>query len=119
MFKTSVSGRLTRDAELRYTPSGRPVANLSVAHNTRVRDDEGQWTDGDTAFFDLTIWGRLAEAAADLKRGEAILAELNGAAPRARAWIGKSGEAAAGIAYTASAIARTVLPPRRTDDDSV
>jgi primosomal replication protein N len=37
-------GNLTRDPELRHTPSGTPVCSLRLAVNTRRKDESGQWT---------------------------------------------------------------------------
>ena len=62
-------GNLTRDAELRYTPNGVPVANLSIAVNNRVKDEEV------VSYFDITVWNELAEQAAELKKGTPILVE--------------------------------------------
>ena len=53
-------GRLTRDAELKYTNSGQPVTNISIAINQRRKRDD-QWVD-EAHFFDAVIWGRTAEA---------------------------------------------------------
>ena len=54
-----VRGRVTRDAELRYTPSGTAVTDVTIASN-RVwsKDSEKQ---EETTFVDVTIWGRQAE----------------------------------------------------------
>ncbi len=53
-------GRLTRDAELRYTNSGSAVANISLAINSRRRRDD-QWVD-EAHFFDAVVWGKTAES---------------------------------------------------------
>jgi single-strand DNA-binding protein len=55
-----IQGNLTRDPELRYTPSGTAVANARIAHNDRVKKD-GVWTDT-PYYFDVTIWGNRGEA---------------------------------------------------------
>lgn len=55
-----IVGRLTRDAELRYTNSGSAVANISLAINTRRRRDD-QWVD-EAHFFDAVVWGKTAES---------------------------------------------------------
>jgi len=52
-------GRVTRDAELRYTASGSALCNFSVAVNRRVKKGD-QWTD-EASFFDLTLWEKQAE----------------------------------------------------------
>ena len=53
-------GRLTRDAELKYTNSGQAVSNISLAINQRRRRDD-QWVD-EAHFFDCVVWGKSAEA---------------------------------------------------------
>ena len=53
-------GRLTRDAEMRYTASGQAICNLSLAVNRRIKKDD-QWIE-EGNFFDLTLWGKSAEA---------------------------------------------------------
>jgi single-strand DNA-binding protein len=52
-------GRITRDAELRYTASGSALCNFSIAVNRRVKKGE-QWMD-EASFFDLTLWDKQAE----------------------------------------------------------
>jgi len=52
-------GRITRDAELRYTASGSALCNFSIAVNRRVKKGE-QWQD-EASFFDLTLWDKQAE----------------------------------------------------------
>ncbi len=52
-------GRLTRDAELKYTNSGMAVARLSLAVNRRKRSGD-QWTE-EANFFDITVFGKTAE----------------------------------------------------------
>jgi len=65
-------GNLTRDVELRYTPSGTSVTDISLAVNERVKSGE-QWVD-EVSFFDVTLWGRLAEVAAEyLGKGKPVL----------------------------------------------
>ena len=52
-------GRLTRDAELKYTNSGLPISKLGLAV-TRKRKKDGQWID-EANFFDILLWGKIAE----------------------------------------------------------
>ena len=52
-------GNLTRDPELRHTPSGTAVTMLRIAVNDRVKRGE-EWTDA-AYYFDVTVWGRTAE----------------------------------------------------------
>jgi len=53
-------GRLTRDAELKYTSSGFPVSSFSIAINRRRKNGE-QWED-EVHYFDVTLFGKTAES---------------------------------------------------------
>ena len=67
-----LTGNLTRDPELRSTPSGTPVCGLRVACNTRRKDASGEWDDKPN-YFDITIWGRQGENAAQyLEKGRPV-----------------------------------------------
>ena len=58
----AISGNLTREPEMRYTPSGKPVVSFTVAHNTRRFDKQtNEWVDGDTCFIDVSLWGKKGE----------------------------------------------------------
>ena len=56
----AVVGRLTRDAEMKYTSAGMAIASCAVAVNTSRKDAQGNWTD-EANFFDVTIFGKTAE----------------------------------------------------------
>lgn len=76
MSDTTVTlvGNMTRDIELRFTPSGQAVGEFGVAVNKRVKGADGQWEDGDPEFYDVTAWGTLAENAVDtLTKGARVL----------------------------------------------
>ncbi|MCL2294715.1 MAG: single-stranded DNA-binding protein [Spirochaetes bacterium] len=53
-------GRLTRDAELRFTSAGMPVAKFSIAVN-RSKKSGDQWEE-EVSYFDIVLWGKIAEA---------------------------------------------------------
>ncbi|MCF7945232.1 MAG: single-stranded DNA-binding protein [Spirochaetia bacterium] len=53
-------GRLTRDAELRYTNSGTAICSFSIAVNRRKRSGDS-W-ENEANFFDIILWGRQGEA---------------------------------------------------------
>jgi len=53
-------GRLTRNAELKYTASGAAVSKFSIAINQRRKKDD-QWVD-ESHFFDIVLWGKTAES---------------------------------------------------------
>ncbi len=50
-------GNLTRDPELRYTPSGTPVCEFGLATNRRYTTSQGEQRE-ETCFVDVTMWGR-------------------------------------------------------------
>ena len=65
-------GNLTRDPELRHTPSGTAVCNLRRAVNTRRKDETGQWVDKPN-YFDVTVWGNQGERCAQyLAKGRPV-----------------------------------------------
>ena len=65
-------GNLTKDPELRHTPSGTAVCKLRVAVNTRQKDQTGQWVDKPN-YFDVTVWGNQGESCAQyLAKGRPI-----------------------------------------------
>jgi single-strand DNA-binding protein len=67
-------GNLTRDPELRYTPSGTAVSEIGLAVNDRVKRND-QWVDEPT-FIDVTLWERTAEVANEyLSKGSPVLIE--------------------------------------------
>lgn len=67
-------GNLTRDVELRFTPQGTAVTDISMAVNERVKRND-QWVE-EANFFDITLWGRTAEVAGEyLSKGSSILIE--------------------------------------------
>jgi single-strand DNA-binding protein len=55
-----ISGRLTRDCEVRYTPSGTAVTDVIVASN-RIWSKESEKQE-EATFVDVTIWGKQAES---------------------------------------------------------
>lgn len=66
-------GNATGDAELRFTPSGAAVANLSMAVNPRDKQGE-QWVDGEPNFYRVAAWKDLAENVAEsVRRGDRII----------------------------------------------
>jgi single-strand DNA-binding protein len=75
--KLMIIGNLGRDPEMRYTPSGRPVTEFSVAVSHRGRDPQsGDWVDQGTDWYRVTIWGERGERAAEqLRKGMRVFVE--------------------------------------------
>jgi len=58
--RVTLVGRLTRDPELRQTPSGTSVCQLGVAVTSSYKDSSGQWVEKPN-FFDVVVWGTQGE----------------------------------------------------------
>lgn len=73
----TIVGNLTADPELRYTASGAPVANFTVASTPRTFDrNSGQWKDGETLFMRCSVWRDVAENIADsLTKGTRVIVQ--------------------------------------------
>lgn len=71
----TVIGNLTADPELRFTPSGDPVANFTVASTPRTFDRQTQeWRDGEALFMRCSAWRQMAENCAEgLRRGNRVV----------------------------------------------
>ncbi len=66
-------GNLTRDPELRHTPSGTAICKLRVAVNSRQKDPAtGEWGEKPN-YFDVTVWGNQGESCAQyLSKGRPV-----------------------------------------------
>jgi single-strand DNA-binding protein len=73
----TVVGNLTADPELRFTPSGAPVANFTVASTPRTLDRaSGEWKDGDALFLNCAVWRQPAENVAEsLTKGMRVIVQ--------------------------------------------
>lgn len=86
--KVQLIGRLTRDPEIRTTPSGQTVATVSIATNRTWMDKAGQKQEK-SEFHNIVIWGRLAEIAGQyLTKGQEAYFEGR---LETRAYTGKDG----------------------------
>jgi single-strand DNA-binding protein len=70
-----LTGNLTADPELHFTPSGAAVANFTVAATSRTFDKTtNQWRDGEALFMRCTLWRQPAENLAEsLRRGDRVV----------------------------------------------
>lgn len=73
----TVIGNLTSDPELRFTSSGAPVANFTVASTPRVMDRQsGQFRDGETLFMRCSVWREYAEHVSEsLTKGTRVVVQ--------------------------------------------
>ncbi len=73
--RVQLIGNLGKDPEVKYTPSGTPVAKLTIATNERFKDKSGEWQDR-TEWHNVVLWQRLAEIAGEyLKKGGKVYIE--------------------------------------------
>ena len=74
--KVILMGNLTRDPQVRYTPSGSAVAEIGLAVNRFWFDKQSNTRKEETTFVDVTLWGREAEVAGEyLAKGRPVLIE--------------------------------------------
>lgn len=73
--KVIIAGNLTRDPELRYTPSGLAIAKFGLAVNRRWKDQSGEQKE-ETTFVDVDAFGKQAELIGQyMKKGRPLLVE--------------------------------------------
>lgn len=74
--KVILMGNLTRDVEVRYTPSGSAVCDLGLAVNRTWFDKQANEKREEVTFVDVTLWGRQAEVAGEyLGKGCGVMIE--------------------------------------------
>jgi single-strand DNA-binding protein len=73
--KVMVLGNLTRDPDIKHTPKGTAVTQLSIAINRKYTTENGDQKE-EVTYVDIEAWGRLAEICAEhLSKGKSILVE--------------------------------------------
>ena len=86
--KAIITGNLTRDPELRNTPSGSSVCGFTVAVNRVFKDANGEQRE-DVSFIDCSAWGKLGEMISQYaKKGSGVL--VSGRLDQ-RSWEDKNG----------------------------
>lgn len=69
----TITGNLTADVELKFTPKGDAVASFTVAVSKRVKDGD-KWVDGPSSFYRCSIWRQYAENIAEsLTKGTRVI----------------------------------------------
>jgi single-strand DNA-binding protein len=73
----TIAGNLVDDPELRFTPSGQPVAKFRIASTPRYLDKaSGEWRDAGSLFLTCNVWRQLAENVAEsLQRGMRVIVQ--------------------------------------------
>jgi len=111
--KVMIIGNLGRDPEMRYTPSGRPVTEFSVAVNQSTKNQQtGEWVEA-TDWFRVTVWGDRAERTAEqFRKGNKVFVEGRF---RTREFEGKDGQKRISLDVTADNVIS--LDARVRDDE--
>ena len=73
MNSVQILGNLARDPEVRYTKTGRAVATFTVAATNTYVDSATNETKEQTAFINCVAWGKLGEAAGNLRKRQSLL----------------------------------------------
>ena len=88
MNRVQLEGFTGADAELKYLPSGQPVANLSVATSERYKDAKGNDQEK-TEWHRIVVFGKAAERAGKIRKGQLVTLEGK---LQTRSWDGKDGK---------------------------
>jgi single-strand DNA-binding protein len=116
--KVLLTGRLTRDPELRYTPNGASVSSFSLASSRRYKAQDGEWKEI-VAFVNISAWGKLAVLANEyLKKGSAAMVEGR---LHSRSWQTEDGQKRSALEVTAERIQflDRVAKPEVTEEEFV
>lgn len=71
--EVSFVGNVGKDPELRFTPAGQAVCNLSVAVNSRKKVD-GAWVDGEASWYRVSLWEDAGQALAEVvSKGDRVV----------------------------------------------
>jgi len=106
--KITIVGNLGRDPEMRYTPSGQAVTNLSVATNYSYTNNNGERIK-ETTWFRVSVWGKQAESSNQyLRSGSKVLVEgrmnQDKATGGPRVWTKNDGSSGASYEITAQRV---------------
>lgn len=103
--RVEVIGNLTRDPELRFTPSQQAVTSFAVATNRRYKDQTGNWVDSPPEYHDIVVWGQVGERCSQvLHKGERVF--IAGRL-QTRSWEAPDGQKK----YKTEIVADTVIGP--------
>ncbi len=109
-----IIGRLGRDPEMRYTPSGRPITTFSVATSRKWNTSEGEKR-SETEWFNVVAWGSLAEICNQyLTKGQQVYIEGR---LQTRKWEDDNGNKRSNIEIVAKEMIMLGDRKKKTDSD--
>ncbi|MEA2652941.1 MAG: single-strand DNA-binding protein [Chloroflexota bacterium] len=111
--KVMIIGNLGRDPEMRYTPTGKPVTQFSVAVNQSTKNQQtGEWVE-ETDWFRVSVFGDRAERAAEqLRKGNRVFVEGRF---RTREFEGQDGQKRTSLDVTADNVISLERRPREDE----
>ena len=111
--KVMIIGNLGRDPEMRYTPTGKPVTQFSVAVNQSTKNQQtGEWIE-ETDWFRVSVFGDRAERAAEqLRKGNRVFVEGRF---RTREFEGQDGQKRTSLDLTADNVISLEKRPREDE----
>lgn len=99
----TIIGNVTRDPELRFTPSGQAVANFGVAVNRRWQNRQTNEWEEQVSFFDVKCWAQMAENVSEsIQRGTRVV--VSGRLEQ-RSWETDNGEKRSKVEVVADEVA--------------
>jgi single-strand DNA-binding protein len=107
--RVTLLGNVTKDPDLRFTPSGAAVLSFSMATNRRFQKD-GQWTD-EPSFHNIVVWNQAEQLAQRIKKGTRIYIEGR---LQTRSWDGQDGKKQ----YKTEVVAEKVILIARFEGDN-
>lgn len=109
-YPQTIEGTVTGDAELRFTPNGKPVANFAVAVNHGHMDKQtNQWVKDGATFYQVTCWRHAEEIANRILKGTPVIVV---GTVRNREYEARDGSKGRSLEVNASAVATLVLTPK-------
>lgn len=97
--KIILIGNVGKDPEMRFTPSGKPVTNFSLAINRKYNGSDGELRD-ETTWFTITAWDKLAETVNQyVSKGQQVYVE---GSIKLEEWEGQDGQKHSRLAVTAN-----------------
>ncbi len=111
--KVMIIGRLGRDPEMRYTPSGKPVTTFSVATSRSWNTADGE-RHQETEWFNIVAWANLAEICKQhLSKGQQVYIEGR---LQTRSWENNDGKTHTTVEIVANEM--IILGDRKTSNDA-
>jgi len=111
--KVYLKGRLGQDPDIRYLPSGDPVANFSLATNKNFKKD-GEWK-SITTWHKVVAFKFAAQAAMNLSKGDMVI--INGEI-KVEKWEDKEGNKRESVKINAFSIDKLAFIPKEADSGS-